>query len=212
MLFCVLHKQKILLEIFFSTTTQKTQKKRCRKKKKKILKNPKNTRSMPDQTKKNKKHSNSPTNKKTSSHLSLDKRSREKHEDGSDGEARKSAGSDMRERGFGKTTLLRHVRDDVDVSTSSTTSSTSTTTTTSTATKTMRQHQHNLSVVVENVERTIGCSTEVKLIFHEHARTEHFVELWDVGGHDQFKDDRAAFFRDINAVILVHDASQKTVR
>lgn len=39
-------------------------------------------------------------NKKTSSHLSLDKRSREKHEDGSDGEARKSAGSDMRERGF----------------------------------------------------------------------------------------------------------------
>jgi GTPase SAR1 family protein len=111
--------------------------------------------------------------------------------------------------GSGKTTLLRHVRDDVDVSTSSTTPSTSTTTTTSTATKTMRQHQHNLSVVVENVERTIGCSTDVKLIFHEHARTEHFVELWDVGGHDQFKDDRAAFFRDINAVILVHDASQK---
>ena len=100
MLFCVLHKQKILLEIFFSTTTQKTQKKRCRKKKKKILKNPKNTRSMPDQTKKKQKHSNSSTNKKTSSHLSLDKRSREKHEDGSDGEARKSAGSDMRERGF----------------------------------------------------------------------------------------------------------------
>ena len=96
-LFCVLHKQKILLKIFFSRT-QKTQKKRCRKKK--ILKNPKKH-PMPDQTKKKKqKHSNSPTNKKTSSHLSLDKRSREKHEDGSDGEARKSAGSDMRERGF----------------------------------------------------------------------------------------------------------------
>ena len=63
-----------------------------------IKKSKKTPDARPD--KKKQKHSNSPTNKKTSSHLSLDKRSREKHEDGSDGEARKSAGSDMRERGF----------------------------------------------------------------------------------------------------------------
>ena len=169
--------------------------KRCRK----ILKNP-----TPDDTKKQ--QSNHPIK---TSHLSLT--------NGRQHARTKMEATEKRGKvrvlicgnaGSGKTTLLRHVRDDVDVSTSSTTPSTSTTTT-STATKTMRQHQHNLSVVVENVERTIGCSTDVKLIFHEHARTEHFVELWDVGGHDQFKDDRAAFFRDINAVILVHDASQK---
>ena len=121
--------------------------------------------------------------------------------------------------GSGKTTLLRHVRDDVDVSTtlsaatsgggSAGTSTAKNTASANVNTKMMHQHQHNLSLLVENVERTIGCSADVKLIFHEHARTEHFVELWDVGGHDQFKDDRAAFFRDINAVILVHDASQK---
>lgn len=116
--------------------------------------------------------------------------------------------------GSGKTTLLRHVRDEVDVSTTIQTTVQTTTSTTSTPTsKSTSENKKNetkmLNLLVENVERTIGCSADVKLIFHEHARTEHFVELWDVGGHDQFKDDRAAFFRDINAVILVHDASQK---
>ena len=116
--------------------------------------------------------------------------------------------------GSGKTTLLRHVRDEVDVSTTiQTTVQTTTSTTSKTTSKSTSENKKNetkmLNLLVENVERTIGCSADVKLIFHEHARTEHFVELWDVGGHDQFKDDRAAFFRDINAVILVHDASQK---
>ena len=98
MLFCVLQTKNSSRDFFFDNNTKNTKKEVSKEEEEDIKKSKKTPDARPD--KKKQKHSNSPTNKKTSSHLSLDKRSREKHEDGSDGEARKSAGSDMRERGF----------------------------------------------------------------------------------------------------------------
>ena len=189
-LFCVLQ-TKILLEIFFRQQHKNTKKEVSKKKKK--IKNQKTPDRCPTRQKKTKALQLT-HQQKNIVHIFL----------WTNGHARSTKMEATEKRGkvrvlicgnagSGKTTLLRHVRDDVDVSTSSTTPSTSTTTTTSTATKTMRQHQHK-SLRSSGKRGTHDWMLDGgKLIFHEHVRTEHFVELWDVGGHDQFKDDRAAF-------------------
>ena len=77
---------------------------------------------------------------------------------------------------------------------------------------------------LRDVERTVGCRAEVKLVHYpechatpgaEASGTEtasytsrpHFVELWDVGGHDQYKNERSVYYSHVNGVILVHDLS-----
>ena len=74
----------------------------------------------------------------------------------------------------------------------------------------------------DEVERTVGCSVEVLTVVrrrgedagagqgHRDAREEEFfVELWDVGGHAQYKRERAIFYDQINGVIIVHDSSMR---
>ncbi|KAF7137716.1 hypothetical protein RHSIM_Rhsim07G0116100 [Rhododendron simsii] len=39
-----------------------------------------------------------------------------------------------------------------------------------------------------------------------------FVELWDVSGHDRYKDCRSLFYSHINGVIFVHDLSQRRTK
>mmetsp|Transcript_17960 Transcript_17960/g.34333 ORF Transcript_17960/g.34333 Transcript_17960/m.34333 type:complete len:355 (+) Transcript_17960:149-1213(+) len=66
-------------------------------------------------------------------------------------------------------------------------------------------------------KRTVGCSISVKLIeYPEHgiqsepvSTQPHFVELWDVGTHDQYSKLRSIFYSQINGVILVHDLSSR---
>ena len=69
----------------------------------------------------------------------------------------------------------------------------------------------------DEVERTAGCSVEVLTVVrrredegagHQHHHGEEFfVELWDVGGHAQYKRERPIFYDQINGVIIVYDAS-----
>jgi len=68
----------------------------------------------------------------------------------------------------------------------------------------------------DEVERTAGCSVEVLTVVrrredegagHQHHGEEFFVELWDVGGHAQYKRERPIFYDQINGVIIVYDAS-----
>ena len=65
--------------------------------------------------------------------------------------------------------------------------------------------------------RTSGCSAEVMRASEEGAEgttgtrdaATYFVELWDVGGHRQYKRERGIFYDQINGVIIVHDASMR---
>jgi len=66
--------------------------------------------------------------------------------------------------------------------------------------------------------RTSGCNAEVVYASEggEGGATTgtrdaaaYFVELWDVGGHRQYKRERGIFYDQINGVIIVHDASTR---
>ncbi|KAI8921965.1 P-loop containing nucleoside triphosphate hydrolase protein [Powellomyces hirtus] len=56
---------------------------------------------------------------------------------------------------------------------------------------------------------TVGCSVDVKV--HEHPRTKrsYFVEFLDVAGSSKQKLSRSIFYSNINALILVHDSTNK---
>ena len=76
------------------------------------------------------------------------------------------------------------------------------------------------------IARTVGCRVEVVFVDDdggergggEDATTTrgttrddgYFVELWDVGGHRQYKRERGVFYDEINGVIIVHDASTRS--
>lgn len=71
--------------------------------------------------------------------------------------------------------------------------------------------------------QTIGCTVDVKHITYGNAGSssssikgdserDFFVELWDVSGHDRYKDCRTLFYSQINGVILVHDLSQRRTK
>lgn len=75
-----------------------------------------------------------------------------------------------------------------------------------------------------SASRTSGCRVEVILANGDEsarsngggeedeedvARAPYFVELWDVGGHRQYKRERGIFYDQINGVIIVHDASSR---
>ncbi|GKV47498.1 hypothetical protein SLE2022_298530 [Rubroshorea leprosula] len=71
--------------------------------------------------------------------------------------------------------------------------------------------------------QTIGCTVGVKHTtygspggssssINGDAERDFFVELWDVSGHDRYKDCRSLFYSQINGVIFVHDLSQRRTK
>ncbi|KAI0524066.1 hypothetical protein KFK09_003430 [Dendrobium nobile] len=70
---------------------------------------------------------------------------------------------------------------------------------------------------------TVGCAVGVKHISYGSAsmssnnlkgdgENDFFVELWDISGHDRYKDFRHLFYTQINGVIFVHDLSQRRTK
>ncbi|XP_008786696.1 small GTPase LIP1-like isoform X2 [Phoenix dactylifera] len=71
--------------------------------------------------------------------------------------------------------------------------------------------------------QTIGCTVSMKHITYgsagsssnsvkSDAERDFFVELWDVSGHERYKDCRSLFYTQINGVIFVHDLSQRRTK
>ncbi|KAG9446945.1 hypothetical protein H6P81_013073 [Aristolochia fimbriata] len=71
--------------------------------------------------------------------------------------------------------------------------------------------------------QTIGCTVSVKHTTYGSsgsssssikgdAERDFFVELWDVSGHERYKDCRSLFYTQINGVIFVHDLSQRKTK
>ncbi|KAF8411576.1 hypothetical protein HHK36_004131 [Tetracentron sinense] len=71
--------------------------------------------------------------------------------------------------------------------------------------------------------QTVGCTVGVKHITHGSSGSSSnsikgdsergfFVELWDVSGHERYKDCRSLFYSQINGVIFVHDLSQRKTK
>ncbi|XP_044470817.1 small GTPase LIP1 isoform X1 [Mangifera indica] len=71
--------------------------------------------------------------------------------------------------------------------------------------------------------QTIGCTVAVKHITYGNSGSssnsikgdserDFFVELWDVSGHERYKDCRSLFYSQINGVIFVHDLSQRRTK
>uniref|UniRef100_A0A804JBU4 Uncharacterized protein n=1 Tax=Musa acuminata subsp. malaccensis TaxID=214687 RepID=A0A804JBU4_MUSAM len=71
--------------------------------------------------------------------------------------------------------------------------------------------------------QTVGCSVGVKHISYGSASSssnsikgdaqrDFFVELWDVSGHERYKDCRFLFYTQIDGVIFVHDLSQRRTK
>ncbi|XWS33245.1 hypothetical protein CRYUN_Cryun22dG0064800 [Craigia yunnanensis] len=71
--------------------------------------------------------------------------------------------------------------------------------------------------------QTIGCTVGVKHTTYRSpssssssmkgdAERDFFIELWDVSGHERYKDCRSLFYSQINGVIFVHDLSQKRTK
>ncbi|KAL1831346.1 hypothetical protein ACET3Z_000997 [Daucus carota] len=71
--------------------------------------------------------------------------------------------------------------------------------------------------------QTIGCNVGVKHTTHGSSSSssnsikgdterDFFVELWDVSGHERYKDCRSLFYSQINGVIFVYDLSQRRTK
>ncbi|KAK9111151.1 hypothetical protein Scep_018670 [Stephania cephalantha] len=71
--------------------------------------------------------------------------------------------------------------------------------------------------------QTVGCSVSVKHVTYGSSGSssnsikgdserDFFVELWDVSGHERYKDCRSLFYSQINGVIFVHDLSQRRTK
>ncbi|KAG2711721.1 hypothetical protein I3843_04G083700 [Carya illinoinensis] len=71
--------------------------------------------------------------------------------------------------------------------------------------------------------QTIGCTVDVKHTTYGNtgsssssikgdSERDFFVELWDVSGHDRYKDCRSLFYSQINGIIFVHDLSQRRTK
>lgn len=76
---------------------------------------------------------------------------------------------------------------------------------------------------VVNPRRTVGCSVEVKHITCAGGSSssssmlvgrerDFFVEMWDLSGHERYKDCRSLFYSQINGVIFVYDRSQRKTK
>ncbi|CAL5364944.1 small GTPase LIP1 isoform X1 [Camellia sinensis] len=71
--------------------------------------------------------------------------------------------------------------------------------------------------------QTIGCTVGVKHTTYGNSGSssnsikgdgerDFFIELWDVSGHDRYKDCRSLFYSQINGVIFVHDLCQRRTK
>lgn len=71
--------------------------------------------------------------------------------------------------------------------------------------------------------QTIGCAVDVKHTTYGTSGSssnsnkgdmerDFFVELWDVSGHERYKDCRSLFNSQINGIIFVHDLSQRRTK
>ncbi|KAJ7956922.1 Ras-related small GTP-binding family protein [Quillaja saponaria] len=71
--------------------------------------------------------------------------------------------------------------------------------------------------------QTFGCTVGVKHTTYGNSGSsssslkgdserDFFVELWDISGHDRYKDCRSLFYSQINGVIFVHDLSQRRTK
>ncbi|GJM91663.1 hypothetical protein PR202_ga08062 [Eleusine coracana subsp. coracana] len=56
---------------------------------------------------------------------------------------------------------------------------------------------------------SLGCSSNS---INGDAERNFFVELWDVSGHERYKECRSLFYSQINGVIFVHDLSQRKTK
>ncbi|XP_057806966.1 small GTPase LIP1-like isoform X1 [Salvia miltiorrhiza] len=71
--------------------------------------------------------------------------------------------------------------------------------------------------------QTIGCSVSVKHITYgsstnssnnirDDSDRDFFVELWDISGHERYKECQSLFYSQINGVVFVHDLSQRRTK
>ncbi|KAJ8464744.1 hypothetical protein OPV22_027296 [Ensete ventricosum] len=71
--------------------------------------------------------------------------------------------------------------------------------------------------------QTVGCTVGVKHVSYgsvssssnsikSDTQRDFFVELWDISGHERYKDCRSLFYSQINGVIFVHDLSQRRTK
>ena len=56
---------------------------------------------------------------------------------------------------------------------------------------------------LQSTSGTIGCAIEVKV--HEQMGNTFFLEFWDLGGSEQFREDRQVFMEDVHAILFVYD-------
>eukprot|EP00252_Welwitschia_mirabilis_P004665 TRINITY_DN14961_c0_g1_i2.p1 TRINITY_DN14961_c0_g1~~TRINITY_DN14961_c0_g1_i2.p1 ORF type:complete len:334 (-),score=72.34 TRINITY_DN14961_c0_g1_i2:285-1286(-) len=75
-----------------------------------------------------------------------------------------------------------------------------------------------------HIQPTVGCTVSVKHIPYGGSSTasslsangerdrDYFIELWDVSGHERYKDCRSLFYSQINGIIFVHDLSQRKTK
>ncbi|CAD5335855.1 unnamed protein product [Arabidopsis thaliana] len=89
--------------------------------------------------------------------------------------------------------------------------------------KTSLVHLINKGSSIVRPPQTIGCTVGVKHITYGSpasssssiqgdSERDFFVELWDVSGHERYKDCRSLFYSQINGVIFVHDLSQRRTK
>ncbi|KAK4417330.1 Small GTPase LIP1 [Sesamum alatum] len=71
--------------------------------------------------------------------------------------------------------------------------------------------------------QTVGCTVSVKHTSYGSsgsssssmkgdAERDFFIELWDISGHERYKDCRSLFYSQINGVMFVHDLSQRRTK
>ncbi|KAK1257282.1 hypothetical protein QJS04_geneDACA024106 [Acorus gramineus] len=89
--------------------------------------------------------------------------------------------------------------------------------------KTSLVHLFVKGSAISSPSQTVGCTVGVKHITYGSsgsssnsikgdAERDFFVELWDVSGHERYKDCRSLFYSQINGVIFVHDLSQRRTK
>ncbi|XP_073134277.1 small GTPase LIP1 [Henckelia pumila] len=76
---------------------------------------------------------------------------------------------------------------------------------------------------VAHPPQTIGCTVGVKHTTYVSSGSssnsikgdterDFFIELWDISGHERYKDCRSLFYSQINGVMFVHDLSQRRTK
>ncbi|KAG9150564.1 hypothetical protein Leryth_025989 [Lithospermum erythrorhizon] len=59
---------------------------------------------------------------------------------------------------------------------------------------------------------TYGSSGSSSNSIKGDSERDFFIELWDISGHERYKDCRSLFYSQINGVIFIHDLSQRRTK